>query len=272
MVSIYKKVEELKAEGIHHALCIIVSTKGSTPLKTEAKMIVTESGNIYGTIGGGNFEKRVIKDALDVIETKRSGEFEHNLLQQHGMCCGGSVTVYIESIMPTNKLYIFGAGHVGRALSTFASALDFEVFVIDERKEEMDQLQCKEVNKMNVSYLEVLPMLPFDDRSYIAIMTYDHFLDREILAFCLNKPKAYLGMIGSQRKVEITKKMFLSTSLYDLEELLKVDMPMGYNINATGPEEIAISILAKIIKVKNEINSSKNNEKHISKSNRVESL
>lgn len=272
MVSIYKIIEELKAKGIRHALCIIVSTKGSTPLKTGAKMIVTEKGKIYGTIGGGNFEKKVIKDALDVISKNKSQQFDHNLFQQHGMCCGGSITVYIESVLPTNKLYIFGAGHVGRALSTFAVASDFEVFLIDERKEELELLQNNQVNKMSVSYLEALPILPFDEQCYIAIMTYDHLLDREILAFCMKKPRAYLGMIGSQRKVEITKKLFLSTDLYDLEEFLKVDMPMGFDIKASGPEEIAISILAKIIEVKNERNCSENEGNNISKSNRVEAI
>lgn len=272
MVSIYKIIEELKAKGISHALCVIVSTKGSTPLKTGAKMIVTDEGRIYGTIGGGNLEKKVIKDALNAILQNESRVFEHNLFQQHGMCCGGTVSVYIESILPTNKLYIFGAGHVGRALSNFASALDFEVFLIDDRKEELDQLQNPQVNKMSLAYRDALPVLPYDEQCYIVIMTYDHALDREILAFCMKKPRAYLGMIGSQRKVEVTKKMFLSTDLFDLEELLKVDMPMGFNIHAVGPEEIAISILAKLIEVKNERNSPNRDKKHISKLNRVETV
>lgn len=252
MVNIFKIIEEEKALGRSCALCIIVSTKGSTPLKTGAKMLVTHDGKIHGTIGGGNFEKKVIEDALEVIVKNESKEFEHNLIQQHGMCCGGTINVFIDSIMPPEKLYIFGAGHVGRALSQYASTLSFDIFVIDERTDEINQIQNPAINKLALKYTDTLTSLPFDENTYVAIMTYDHQIDREILGFCLKKPNAYLGMIGSQRKVEITRKMFLSTQLYSEDEIEKVDMPMGFDIKAIGPEEIAISILAKIVEVKND--------------------
>lgn len=251
MIDLFKIIQEQKRLGIRSALCIIVSTKGSTPLKTGAKMLVTQEGKIYGTIGGGNFEKKVIENALDVIAKNEPRQFEHNLIQQHGMCCGGTVHVYIDTIMPPEKLYIFGSGHVGRALSNYATSLSFEVYVIDDRLEEINQIQNKEINKLVLPYTSVMTKLPFDDQTYVAIMTYDHQIDREILAYCLKKKTAYLGMIGSKRKVEITRKMFLSTELFSEEELGFVDMPMGYNLNAIGPEEIAISILAKLIEVKN---------------------
>ena len=183
------------------------------------------------------------------------------------MCCGGSINVYIDSIMPPEKLYVFGAGHVGRALSQFASTLSFDVFVIDAREDEINQIQNPAINKLILNYTDTLTRLPFDENTYVAIMTYDHQIDREILGFCMKKEFAYLGMIGSQRKVEITRKMFLSTQLYSEEEISKVDMPMGYDIKATGPEEIAISILAKIIEVKNgkKILDNKENSKSESK-------
>lgn len=260
MVNIFKIAEEEKAKGIHSALCIIVSTQGSTPLKTGAKMLVTQYGKIYGTIGGGNLEKKVIEDALDVIANNESKQFEHHLLQEHGMCCGGTVNVYIESIMPSEKLYIFGAGHVGRALANYASSLSFDVFVIDDRMEEITKIQNIAINTIHSGYVEHLSKLVFDKQTYIAIMTYDHKIDREILAYCTKKPYAYLGMIGSQRKVAVTRKMFLSTQICREEELEKVDMPMGFDINGTGPEEIAISILAKIIEVKNKRSKPKNNK------------
>ncbi len=175
------------------------------------------------------------------------------------MCCGGTVNVYIESIMPPEKLYIFGAGHVGQALSNYASSLCFDVFVIDSRMEEINKIQNNSVNTVPLGHVEYLSKMIFDKQSYIAIMTYDHKIDREILAYCLKKPFAYLGMIGSQRKVAVTRKMFLSTQICSEEELSKVDMPMGFNINGTGPEEIAISLLAKIIEVKNKGNKPQKN-------------
>lgn len=255
MKSIYQIVEEQRSAGIISALCTIVSTKGSTPLKTGAKMLITENGDFFGTIGGGQLEKAVMKDAKNIIILGETRLFEHNLLQQHGMCCGGIVQVLIETIFPAEKLFIFGSGHVGRALAFFAKDLDFDVFVIDPREEELNKLDTKIENRLNFSYDQILSKIPFNQQSYIAVMTYDHQLDREIVAYCLKQKHAYLGMIGSKRKVEITKKMFLSTEMYDEKEINQIDMPMGFDIRGKNPEEIAIGILAKIIEVKNKKNT-----------------
>jgi xanthine dehydrogenase accessory factor len=261
MKSLFKIIEEVKAKGENSALCIIVSTSGSTPLKTGSKMLVTENGEIFGTIGGGNLEKIVIENATTLIQKQESALFNHNLVQQHGMCCGGTVSIYIEFIMRPDKLYIFGSGHVGRALAKLASDLPFEVFVVDERKKELDQMKVTDVNKVPLAYNEILPHLPFNPNVYIAVMTYDHQIDREILAYCMKKEFAYLGMIGSKRKVEITKKMFLSTQLFSEREFAEIDTPMGININAESPEEIAISIMAKLIEVKNNKHNTIKNKK-----------
>ena len=179
--------------------------------------------------------------------------FRHDLLHQHNMCCGGTVEIYIEPVMKKNKLYIFGAGHTGAALAKYALDFDFEVVVIDDRKEYVDEIKLDGINKLNNDYRQVLPVLPFDENTFIAIMTYSHPFDRDILAYCLKKPHAYLGMIGSQRKVEMTKKMFSEGMIASEKELDDVDMPMGINIGAESPEEIAVSILAKLIAVKNKI-------------------
>ncbi len=251
MIDIFKIVAQEKAIGNHTALCIVVSTKGSTPLKAGSKMLVLANGKIVGTIGGGSLEKKVIEDALEVMETSAPKLFQHHLLQEHGMCCGGTVNVYIESIMPPEKLIIYGAGHVGRALSNYATSLAFDVYVVDDRKEEMDKLENSAVHKITSGYAESFSSIIFDAHTYIAIMTYDHKIDRAILASCIKKEVAYLGMIGSRRKVEVTRKMFLSNQTCHADEMAKVDMPMGFDIKGTSPEEIAISILAKIIEVKN---------------------
>ena len=104
---------------------------------------------------------------------------------------------------------------------------------------------------MNLDYKKVLPTLPFDENTYTVIMTYEHSHDRDILAYCIKKPHSYLGMFGSQRKIELTKKMFLEGKIATQTEIDNVDMPMGISINAESPEEIAISILAKLIAIKN---------------------
>lgn len=240
-----------KTEKEPLALCIIVGTRGSTPRKTGAKMLVTKSGKIYGSIGGGALEKKVIENAQIVIAERTPNTFRHDLLNQHNMCCGGTIDIYIEPIMKKNKLYIFGAGHTGQALAKYAIDMDFETVVIDDRKEYLDQINLTDVNKMPLDFIQALALLPFDENTYITIMTYNHSIDRDILAYCIKKPHAYLGMIGSLRKVELTKKMFLDAGITSENELNLIDMPMGIDIKSESPEEISISILAKLIETKN---------------------
>lgn len=251
MNDLYDISGKLIKEGCTFALCTIVATKGSTPLKAGAKMLVLEDGSIHNTIGGGNLEKHVIQDAIQVIIKKKPQLFHHELLKEHGMCCGGTVDIFIEPVMPVKKLFVFGAGHVGRAIATYAHDLDFEIFLIDDREDELKKIELDGINKLPISFDEIIKTLRFDVNSFIIIVTYEHELDRKILAQCINQKFAYLGMIGSKRKVEITRKIFLSGGIANKKALDKVDMPMGYAINAQGPNEIAIGILAKIIELKN---------------------
>lgn len=251
MIDVYDKIAEAKKKNLELALCVVVATKGSTPREMGAKMLVYADGRIEGTIGGGDLEKRVTEEALNALKTNKPATYRHELMQQHNMCCGGTVEVYIEPMMKKNRLYIFGAGHTGHALARYAVDLDFDVVVIDDRKEYMDEIKTPGISKLTNDYRQVLPALPFDDRTYIVIMTYSHPFDRDILAFCMKKPHAYLGMIGSRRKVEITKKMFESGMIASQDEMDAVDMPLGIDIGAEGPEEIAISVIAKLIAVKN---------------------
>lgn len=251
MRDLHNIIEQFRAKGEKVALCIIVETSGSTPLKTGSKMLVTSKGESFGTIGGGNLENKVIEKALEVIQSNVSKTYSYNLLQQLGMCCGGQVSVYIECHNPVNKLYIFGSGHVGRALAEVAVPLDFEVYIIDERDVEIKKIQSQAISKIPLSHDTILPIIPFDEHTFICIMTYDHQLDRDILSFCIKRKHAYLGMIGSRRKVEVTRKMFLEAGICTEEEFNNIDSPMGIEIKANTPEEIAVSILAKLIFVKN---------------------
>ena len=150
MKNIYEKLIPLCKSRKNSALCILVSAKGSTPRKIGAKMIVDEDGKIQGTIGGGDLEKKVIENALKTIENKTPQLFRHDLLHQHNMCCGGTVDIYIEPILKKDTLYIFGAGHTGQALAKFANELSFEVVVIDNRKEYLNQIIQPDINKMHL--------------------------------------------------------------------------------------------------------------------------
>jgi xanthine dehydrogenase accessory factor len=254
VIDIYSKIEELRKAGECFAVCTVVGTKGSTPRKIGAKMIVNDKGDIFGTIGGGELERKVIEDALAGFRGGEPKVFRHDLLHQHGMCCGGTVDIFIEPVMTKRKLYIFGAGHTGQNLAKMAVNFDFEIVLIDDRKEYLRGFNVLSVNKMPLPFDEALKLLPFDEQTYVCIMTYSHQVDRNILAYCLRKPFAYLGMIGSQRKVAMTRKMFSEGLNISQDELGKVDMPMGIDIGAESPEEIALSILGKLIIVKNKLN------------------
>ncbi|MBI4646769.1 MAG: XdhC family protein [Bacteroidia bacterium] len=171
------------------------------------------------------------------------------------MHCGGSVNVYFEPVNPNHKLFIFGAGHIGRTLAQFAKELSFQVIVIDDRQgifnsEEFNGCKCIEM-----SYLKAVEQCNFDDDSYIVIVTPKHSFDEDILAVVARKPHKYIGMIGSNKKVKMAKERFISQNILTQEELDKINMPIGIKFAVETPEEIAISILAKLIDVRN---SSKN--------------
>lgn len=231
-------------------LCTIVSSKGSTPRKMGSKMIVYQNETIFGSIGGGALEQKVIQQALEVIDSQHSKIVAHNLVKELEMCCGGTVELFLEPIMNKKKLYIFGAGHIGKALAKFAIELDFIVSLIDERIDAFEgfEVDCTKINQQHITAIE---KLNFDENTFIVTVTYDHAFDREILALCSKKKNGYIGMVGSERKVEIAKKALFSSSLLNQKEIEKVDMPIGKKINAITPEEIAISILAKLIEERN---------------------
>lgn len=252
MNDIYDEIAKASKCITGAAVCTIVETKGSAPRKAGAKMLVFEDGTIKGSIGGGSLEKLVITQALECIRTNKPSIEKHDLLHQHSMCCGGTVEIFIEPVMKTSRLFIFGAGHTGLALAHFASTSGFEVFLIDDRKDFIDMCDEPAINKMHLGHLEAMQAVQFDEYTYIVITTYSHQIDRDILAFCSSRKWAYLGMIGSRRKVETTKKMFIQSGIGTKEELDKIHMPIGLDINAHTPEEIAVSILAELIKVKNE--------------------
>jgi len=248
--SFFFKLAKCVESGDEAAICTIVKTTGSTPRKVGAKMLVYGDGSIYNTIGGGTLEMKVIKDALNIITKGRPQSFTHALVQDHGMCCGGTVEVFIEPLVKTKKLYIFGAGHIGKALANFAQELSFEVTVFDERREAFRSWKPNNVSIILGKHRSSISKVNFDGDTFIAVVTHKHSYDREIVALCADKPHAYLGMIGSDRKVAMAKKVFKNTGSPTKKQMDQIDWPMGLDIKVETPEEIAISILGKIIDVR----------------------
>ncbi|GIV27130.1 MAG: xanthine dehydrogenase accessory factor [Bacteroidia bacterium] len=251
------------------ALCTIVETTGSTPMKSGSKIIVCPDGKVIGTIGGGALEKSVIENAITCISSNESKLFIHHLTKEHQMCCGGTVKVFIDIVLSPYKLYIFGAGHVGSALAKIASFHnDLKVFLIDDRPDYIQRIQSQSeylerINCVLASPVEFVRNLDPNStlNSFCVIVTYDHQLDREILLNALSRNFRYVGMIGSKRKVLVTKKFLIQHHISE-DKISTIDMPIGININAYYPEEIAVSIMAKIISLKNEkiVDKRKNNQ------------
>lgn len=251
MENILSKIAEIKKSGKKAALCIIVETTGSSPRKAGSKMIVLEDGSGLGTIGGGSLELKVTEDALRVISQSHPQKFSYDLEDDLSMHCGGTAEVYIEPIVPALKLIIFGAGHIGKALIKYVSDFGFQITLIDHRKELLDSFESKGIQLVCEEYIKAAQKLQFDEDTYVVIVTPKHSFDEEVLALCAKQPFAYLGMIGSKTKVALARKRFLEEKRLTQQELDKVDMPIGIKFNAQTPEEIAISILAKLIDVKN---------------------
>jgi len=232
------------------ALCTLVDTSGSTPLKPGAKMLVWHDGRITGTVGGGQVEKQVVTDALQALEARRPGLWEYALSEQD-MCCGGTMRVFIEPLVPRKRLVIFGAGHIGSHIAWYAQKLDFETIVVDERGEFLENTEWGHAKTICCPYREAIGQIGFDDRTYIVVCTHRHDYDRGILAACIALPHAYLGMIGSRRKVLVTAKRFRTEGIASSEALGRVDMPMGFPLGGNSPAEIALGIVARIVAVSN---------------------
>jgi len=251
MQEIFGNLKRVIEQGIPAVLCVVTDTSGSTPRKAGSKMLVFQDGSIKGTIGGGSIEFQVIQDALKNISCGTPFSKRFNLEDDLKMHCGGTMDVYFEAIGCLPKLYIFGGGHIGKALAGYASGLGFRPFVFDQRDEIFDAWNLPGVEIRTGDFLHIIDSLTFDNNTYIAIVTHKHDFDETVLLACLPREFAYIGMIGSKRKVAEIRKNALENKNISEDRLNKVDMPIGIPFAAETPAEIAISIVAKMIDVKN---------------------
>jgi xanthine dehydrogenase accessory factor len=251
MTDIFAKVEELIKAGKLATLCIITHTKGSTPRKAGSKMVVTAEGEIFGTIGGGNFEHRVAKEAMEICKGATPVKLNFDLEDDLEMSCGGTAEVYIEPLLPRFRLVIFGAGHVGSALARYAPDFGFQVIFVDDREQFTARQKELGFQVIHGNYVEEAKIFNADRQTFFVVVTPRHAYDQEVTGILGKKDFGYLGMIGSSRKVAEAKRFYLDNNVLTESEVEKIDMPIGIKFNAETPEEIAISILARIIDVKN---------------------
>jgi xanthine dehydrogenase accessory factor len=256
MIEVYTELKALIEQGIPAVLCVVTATTGSTPRKAGSKMLVFSDGSIKGTIGGGSIEYNVIQDALKMISCGTPFSKKFNLEDDLKMQCGGTMEVYFESIGCLPKLYIFGGGHIGKALAGYGVGLGFRPFVFDQREGIFEAWDLNGIETRTGDFLQIIDSLTFDNNTYIAIVTHKHDFDETVLLACLPREFAYLGMIGSKRKVAEIRINAMKNQSVSEAQLNRVDMPIGIAFAAETPAEIAISIVAKLIDVKNSLKKS----------------
>ncbi len=259
-MEILKELAEYLDQGKPFVLTTLVRTSGSVPRDPGARMLVFADGSISGTIGGGKFEKMVIDDALALFGGDANHLMKSYLLDETGpdaigMYCGGKADVFFERHMRADTLYIFGGGHIGRDLAKIVSGLNFKIVVIDDRPEILGQYQKPvETILTDAEFSQNFPQI--DANSHVVIVTHGHKGDRQVLAKVINTECAYIGMIGSRNKIARTYES-LEKDGVEKARLEKVHSPIGLDIGAEGPYEIAIAIAAELIEVRRKRRASK---------------
>jgi xanthine dehydrogenase accessory factor len=254
IIDIYEEILKIKAAGGSAALATIIGTEGSTPRETGTKMLVRQDGSIFGTIGGGSLEGQVITDALAVIREEKPRTFHHDLTGAQaagaGMICGGILDVYIEPLIPTPTVFIFGGGHISLALSKISALAGFRVVVVDDRAQFASAERFPEADQVIAEAFPLaLPRLEVNRSGYLVIVTRGHASDREVLEWAVETPAGYIGMIGSRKKIREVYQ-HLEEKGIAREKLQRVFAPIGLDIGALTPEEIAVSIVGQMIQVR----------------------
>lgn len=251
-MDVYEELVELRRSGEKCAVATIVEVAGSIPSFQSAKMLIRQDGTMVGTIGGGCTEAEVWQAARDVIDTEKPRMLQFNLGQEaaydNGLICGGQLNVYVEPVLPVPNALIFGAGHISKSLSKVATLAGFATTVIDNRDSYANRERFPEASEVIAAeYEDVFPALPCNDATYVIIVTRGHKDDMRVLRWAAEQPLRYIGMIGSKRKtLEVAKQ--LHKEGVALDKLSRVHAPMGLDIGAVTPEEIAVAVVAEMIR------------------------
>ncbi|MEX2144265.1 MAG: XdhC family protein [Anaerolineales bacterium] len=248
-MSVFSRLTELQARSQPAALCTVTRASGSVPRQPGAKMLVFPNGRSEGTIGGGEMEARVVAEALVALADGKPRTLEYNLTDpgrgDPGLC-GGTVEVFVEPILPQETMLIIGAGHVGRALAQVAEFLGYRVLLSDDRPELCTPEAVPHAQAFYPVPMSDLPdNLDITSQTYIALTTRNAQIDIKGLPALLDSPAAYIGVIGSRRRWAEARKQMEAAGV-PKAKLERVSSPMGLEIKAETPEEIALSIMAQI--------------------------
>ncbi len=253
-MNIYEEIVKLRQEGRRGAVATIVSVRGSIPSFKTAKMLVRDDGSISGTIGGGCVEAEVWQAAREVMESEKPRTLTFDLNQDPkfdtGLVCGGTLDIFIEPVLPPEFLYIFGAGHVAINLYKVAKNAGFDVIVADDRDTYANRERFPEAREILAEDFEqAMSRLTPNESSFVVIVTRGHRDDMRVLRWAVQTRARYIGMIGSRRKTiaifRELQKEGLPAHMFE-----RVHAPVGLDIGAVTPEEIAVAITAELIAVR----------------------
>jgi xanthine dehydrogenase accessory factor len=252
-MDLFEEIVRMRRAGQRGALATIVHTNGSIPSFESSRMLVREDGSISGTIGGGCVEADVWAAAKEVMEKEAARKLTFHLNNEasydNGLICGGTLEVFVEPILPQPVVYLFGGGHVSTAVAKAAHAAGFGIGVVDDREAFANAERFPMAHEIYATFEEAFEKLRPNSSSYVVIVTRGHKEDMRVLAWAVRTQARYIGMIGSRRKV-ISVYKALEKEGYRIEEFERVFAPMGLEIGALSPEEIAVSVVAELVAVR----------------------
>lgn len=258
-MDLYSEIVRLRKSGQKCALATIVEVNGSIPSYESAKILVREDGSMLGTIGGGCVEAEVWNAAREVIASEKPKHMTFSLGQDaaydNGLICGGQLNVFIEAVIPEPAAIIFGAGHISKSLAQVSKMAGFAVTVVDNREAFANRERFPDVEEVIAAeYEDAFEKLNVNTSSYLIIVTRGHRDDMRVLRWAITTEARYISMIGSKRKVIGVLREFEKEGL-PREQFERIYAPMGLEIGAITPEEIAVSVAAEMIAVRRGANS-----------------
>ena len=253
-MDVLEEVVRLRRAGRKCALATIIHANGSIPSYTSAKLLVRDDGSIVGTIGGGCVEAEVWEAARQCMETGKTRRFTFSLGQDaaydNGLICGGQLEVFIEPVEPQPRAIIFGAGHISKSLCQVAGMIGFQTTIVDNRESFANRERFPDAGDIFADeYEDVFPKLEVNHCSYLIIVTRGHRDDMRVLRWAVSTKACYIGMIGSRRKALAVYKELEKEGI-DRASFERVSSPMGLDIAALSPEEIAVSVAAEMIAIR----------------------
>lgn len=255
-MDLFEEIVRMRRAGQRGALATIVHTNGSIPSYESSRMLVRDDGSIAGTVGGGCVEAEVWAAAKEVIREEMPRKMTFSLNNEAaydaGLICGGTLEIFVEPILPQPRLYLFGGGHVSTALARVANLAGFSISVIDDRTSFANAERFPMADEICASYEEAFGKVKPNASSYLVIVTRGHKDDMRVLEWAIGTSARYIGMIGSKRKV-ISVYKALEKQGIPMKKFAQVHAPVGLEIGALTPEEIAVSVTAELIAIRRNV-------------------